>query len=120
VSYFFCASAPLLDAASTANAAETIAILFMVTGITVSLVPLTLMACVMAFLIERLLVTLESDSTALNQTLTLSFFPDHDLFGKPVSTFPDHALASEYHFAGTLTTKSPCDEGAGAASLVVS
>jgi hypothetical protein len=39
VSYFFCASAPLLDAASTANAAETIAILFMVTGITVSLVP---------------------------------------------------------------------------------
>ncbi len=61
VSYLFCASAPLLDAASTANAAETIAILFMVTGITVSLVPLTLMARVMAFLNEKLLVTLAPD-----------------------------------------------------------
>jgi hypothetical protein len=26
----------------------------------------------------------------LNQTLALLF--EHDLFGKPVSTFPDHAL----------------------------
>src|ERR1700674_3863222 len=50
VSYFFCVSAPLLDAASTANAAETIATLVAVTGITVSLFPV--MACVMAFLIE--------------------------------------------------------------------
>jgi hypothetical protein len=30
----------------------------------------------------------------LNQTLSLLF--EHDLFGKPVSTFPDHALASAY------------------------
>jgi hypothetical protein len=72
------------------------------------------------FLDRKLLVTLESDSTALNQTLTLSFFLKHDLFGKPVSTFADHAPASDYHFVGTLTTKSPCDKGAGAASLVVS
>jgi hypothetical protein len=33
VSYFFCASAPLVDAASKASAAETIASLFAVTGI---------------------------------------------------------------------------------------
>jgi hypothetical protein len=46
VSYFFCASAPLVDAASTAKAAEAIAILFLVKGIAVSLFPI--MACVMA------------------------------------------------------------------------
>jgi hypothetical protein len=37
VSYFFCASAPLLDAARKANAAEAIASLVAKTGITVSL-----------------------------------------------------------------------------------
>jgi hypothetical protein len=38
VSYFFCASAPLLEAASTANAAaEAMAILFVTTGMTISL-----------------------------------------------------------------------------------
>src|ERR1700674_1347463 len=38
VSYFFCASAPLLEAASTANAAaEAMAILFVTTGMKVSL-----------------------------------------------------------------------------------
>jgi hypothetical protein len=31
----------------------------------------------------------------LNQTLTLSFLLKHDLFGKPVSTFSDHAPASD-------------------------
>jgi hypothetical protein len=29
-------------------------------------------------------------------------------------------LEPDYHFAWILTTKSPCDRGAGAASLVVS
>jgi hypothetical protein len=48
VSYFFCASAPLLDAASSASAAaETIAILLDVTGINVSLlIPTMRMMCV--------------------------------------------------------------------------
>src|ERR1700722_19763059 len=62
VSYFFCASAPLLEAASTANAAaEAMAILFVMAGISVSLFSngmggVSWTAChgrrVMAFLIE--------------------------------------------------------------------
>src|SRR5450755_597069 len=52
VSYYNCASAPLLDAASNANAAtEAIATLFVVTGITVSLFPIIWMVRVMVFLI---------------------------------------------------------------------
>jgi hypothetical protein len=46
VSYFFCASAPLPDAASTANAAtEAIVILFAIAGIAVSLGPLIRIVC---------------------------------------------------------------------------
>src|ERR1044071_8414631 len=37
-------------------------------------------------------VTLGSDPTSLNQTRRVSFI-EHGLLGKPVSTFPDHALA---------------------------
>jgi hypothetical protein len=33
------------------------------------------------------LTTLELDSTKLNQAPALSFLIEHDLFGKPVSTF---------------------------------
>src|ERR1700691_4893166 len=85
VSYFFCASAPLLDAASTASAAaEAIAILFMIAGIAVSLFFQWHGRCVMAFLIE----------SSLNRCL-------------------------EYHFTGTLTTKSPPRDARRAASLIV-
>src|SRR5207245_8241410 len=40
-----------------------------------------------------LIRALESDSTELNQTLASLRF-EHDLPGKPGSTFPDHALAT--------------------------
>jgi hypothetical protein len=31
----------------------------------------------------------------------------HDLFGKPVSTFPDHALETLFHFSWDDAVKSP-------------
>jgi hypothetical protein len=34
----------------------------------------------------------ESDSTELHQTLALPCRSKHGLFGKPVSSFPDHVL----------------------------
>jgi hypothetical protein len=37
--------------------------------------------------------TLEHLSVQLEAIGALAFFVEHDLFGKPVSTFPDHALA---------------------------
>src|ERR1700680_4538345 len=39
--------------------------------------------------------SLESDSTKVESDSSVVFLFEHDLFGKPVSTFPDHALA--YH-----------------------
>src|SRR5271169_2800317 len=59
VSYFFCASAPLLEAASTVNAAtDAIAILFAITGITVSLWSCDWMVCTFpGFLGRKLFVT---------------------------------------------------------------
>src|SRR6266481_3910152 len=36
---------------------------------------------------------LERDGMRLNRPSRSSFLFEHDLFGKPVSTFPDHALA---------------------------
>src|ERR1043165_2369281 len=41
---------------------------------------------------RRSVVTRGSDPTSLNQTRRVSFI-EHGLFGRPVSTFPDHALA---------------------------
>jgi hypothetical protein len=36
---------------------------------------------------------LDHDAIRRNRIMTSSLLIEHDLFGKPVSTFPDHALA---------------------------
>src|SRR5450759_3069247 len=38
--------------------------------------------------------TLESDSTGVESDSNVILLFEHDLFGKPASTFPDHALAA--------------------------
>src|SRR5207302_3417415 len=39
-----------------------------------------------------LVIEPERDDVSSNRHLALSFLFEHDLFGKPVPTFPDHAL----------------------------
>jgi hypothetical protein len=49
---------------------------------------------------------LRVQSLPLGSDCTLTFLVEHDLFGKPASTFPDHALRTGgLCYSGLLTVK---------------
>jgi hypothetical protein len=50
---------------------------------------------------------LKRDAIWLNRHPAFSFLFEHDLFGKPVSTFPDHALAFAQFLNNTANEKCP-------------
>src|SRR4030081_3047752 len=61
--------------------------------------------------------SLESDSTGAESDSSANFLFEHALFGKPVSTFPDHALALRLHAVDMFRTRESAGAHVGGIAL---
>src|SRR5258707_6606796 len=62
--------------------------------------------------------TLDWDDFSSKGHPNLAFLFEHDRFGKPVTTFPDHALGTSHHNRRTTTMKTGLFDLSGKVAIV--